>query len=71
MGEPEVLAFLTHLAVERGVAASTQAQALAALAFLYREMLDRPLAAFQSDIFSITTRAAFRSSLPGRYAANA
>lgn len=40
MGVPEIEAFLTHLAVERRVAASTQNQALCALLFLYREMLD-------------------------------
>lgn len=39
MGAAEVEAFLTHLAVERSVAASTQNQALAALLFLYREVL--------------------------------
>ncbi len=39
MGAAEVEAFLTHLAVERNVAASTQNQALAALLFLYREVL--------------------------------
>jgi integron integrase len=44
MGEREVLAFLTYLAVERKLAAATQAQALAALQFLYRHVLDRPLA---------------------------
>ncbi len=41
MGEPEVSAFLTHLAVDRHVAASTQNQALCALLFLYREVLKR------------------------------
>ncbi len=46
MGEAEVNAFLTHLAVERKVAASTQNQALSALLFLYKEVLDRPLEAF-------------------------
>lgn len=35
----EVEAFLTHLAVEGRVAASTQNQALSALLFLYREVL--------------------------------
>jgi galactose-1-phosphate uridylyltransferase len=35
MGAAEVSAFLTHLAVKRQVAASTQNQALAALLFLY------------------------------------
>jgi integron integrase len=43
MGEPEVNAFLTHLAVERNVAASTQTQALCALLFLYRQVLGKPL----------------------------
>jgi site-specific recombinase XerD len=36
MAESEVQAFLTHLAVEGNVAASTQNQALSALLFLYR-----------------------------------
>jgi integron integrase len=35
--------FLTHLASERNVAASTQNQALNALVFLYRHVLDQPL----------------------------
>lgn len=39
MGAPEIGAFLTHLAAERGVSASTQRQALAALLFLYRDAL--------------------------------
>jgi site-specific recombinase XerD len=39
MGAPEIEAFLTHLAVEQRVAASTQNQALSALVFLYREVL--------------------------------
>lgn len=43
MGETEVAAFLTHLAVERNVAASTQNQALNALVFMYKHVLDRPL----------------------------
>jgi integron integrase len=39
LGPREVEAFLTHLAVEGRVAASTQNQALSALVFLYREVL--------------------------------
>ncbi len=39
MGAEEINAFLTHLAVEDGVAESTQGQALSALLFLYREVL--------------------------------
>jgi len=40
MGRVEVEAFLSHLAVEAKVAASTQNQALQALLFLYRQVLD-------------------------------
>jgi site-specific recombinase XerD len=43
MGEPEVNAFLTQLAVDRNVAASTQTQALCGLNFLYEHVLGRPL----------------------------
>jgi site-specific recombinase XerD len=39
MGAAEVEEFLTHLAVQRHVAASTQNQALGALLFLYRDVL--------------------------------
>ena len=41
--ERDIEAFLTHLAVTREVAPSTQNQALAALLFLYREVLHLPL----------------------------
>ncbi len=40
MGAAEVEAFLTHLAVVGKVSASTQTQALSALLFLYREVLE-------------------------------
>ncbi len=40
MGAPEVEAFLTHLAVQGNVAPSTQNQALAAILFLYKEVLE-------------------------------
>jgi integron integrase len=43
MGGPEVEAFLSHLALEGNVAASTQNQALSALLFLYREVLEQDL----------------------------
>ena len=43
MGEAEVEAFLTHLAAQLKVSASTQNQALNALVFLYRHVLVRPL----------------------------
>lgn len=40
MGVKEINAFLSHLAVARKVAAATQSQALSALLFLYREVLE-------------------------------
>jgi integron integrase len=43
MGAPEITRFLTSLAVERKVASSTQNQALSALLFLYREVLQQDL----------------------------
>lgn len=43
LGAPEVCAFVSHLAVDRNVAASTQNQALSALLFLYREVLGQPV----------------------------
>ena len=43
MGKPEVEAFLSHLATNRKVAASTQRQALNALVFLYRQVFDKPI----------------------------
>jgi integrase len=39
MGTPEIAAFLTWLATNRRVSASTQNQALSALLFLYRDVL--------------------------------
>lgn len=41
MAEPEINAFLTHLAVTEKVSASTQNQALSALLFLYRHVIGR------------------------------
>ncbi|PZU97424.1 MAG: integron integrase [Pseudanabaena sp.] len=43
MGGDEVNSFLTHLAVNENVAASTQNQALSAILFLYREVLELEL----------------------------
>ena len=43
MGADEANAFLTHLAVESHVSSATQNQAMAALLFLYRHVLDQPL----------------------------
>ena len=43
LSAPEVTAFLTWLAVERGVSASTQTQALSAVLFLYRAVLKQDI----------------------------
>jgi len=43
MGADEVTAFLSHLAIARHVAASTQNQALNAILFLYRDVLKQDL----------------------------
>lgn len=42
-GPDEVVAFLTHLAVQCRVASATQGQALSAILFLYRHVVDRDL----------------------------
>ncbi|MCX5756405.1 MAG: integron integrase [Gemmatimonadetes bacterium] len=43
LGEREILAFMTHLAVSAKVSASTQNQALAALLFMYQQVLRQPI----------------------------
>jgi integron integrase len=43
MGKTEIEAFLTHLAVQENVAASTQNQAMNAILFLYRNVLKQDL----------------------------
>ena len=59
MGEAEVSKFLSHLAVEGKVSASTQNQALSALLFLYQEVLKQEL-----DWINNVTRAKKPSHLP-------
>ena len=48
MGAREVEEFLTWLAAEQGVSAKTQNQALNALVFLYKEVLEQPLGALDA-----------------------
>jgi len=45
MGAPEISAFLTWLAVEQRLSASTQNQALCAVLFLYRQVLQMEVGA--------------------------
>ena len=59
MGAPELKSFLEHLAKERGVAASTQNQALNALVFLFEQVMGREL----GDI-GVFTRAKRPRKLP-------
>ena len=58
MGAVEVIAFLTHLAVERHVAAATQRQALSALLFLYRTVLGRELDGLEAHVRAKSSRLA-------------
>lgn len=50
LDESAVIAFLTHLAVDRDVSANTQNLALSALVFLYRHVLNRPLGDITSSV---------------------
>ena len=50
MGENEIKAFLTDLAVNKNVAASTQNQAFNALLFLYREVLKQDFGNFSDTV---------------------
>jgi integron integrase len=59
MGEKEITEFLTHLAVEKNVAASTQNQAFSALLFLYEQVLERKL-----DFIDNVQRVAKPAKLP-------
>jgi integron integrase len=55
LGEPDVVAFLTHLAVQEDVAAPTQNQALSALLFLDKVVLGRPLDRLDHDVVRART----------------
>jgi integron integrase len=48
MGEPEVRAFLTHLAAHLKVSASTQNQALNALVFVYKHVIGREIGVLEN-----------------------
>lgn len=50
MGKTEVEAFLSHLAINRNVASSTQNQALQAILFLYRQVLNKELPWFDEVV---------------------
>ncbi len=50
MAEPEINAFLMHLAIKEKVSASTQTQALSAILFLYRHVLGREVGTLEGLI---------------------
>jgi integron integrase len=52
LGEEHISQFLTHLAVKKKVSASTQNQALCALVFLYKNVLEKDLAEFDSIVWA-------------------
>jgi len=60
MGEVEVNYFLTHLAVDKKVSPATQNQALCALVYLYKQVLDMPLG--EKSINAV--RAKYHRNLP-------
>ena len=59
LNEVHISAFLTHLAVDKKVASSTQNQALCALVFLYRQVLKKEVGDFDNMV-----RAKMPSKLP-------
>ena len=59
LGAPEISAFLTWLAVEQHVAASTQNQALSGVLFLYREVLRQDV-----GVVELLPRARMPSKVP-------
>ncbi len=52
MGEVEIKQFLNYLAVNRKVAAATQNQALNALVFIFRHVLQRPIEQMDGLIYA-------------------
>ena len=63
MGAAEVTQFLSALVVDRDVAASTQNQALSAILFLYRDVLEQDLPWLDDIVRSEATRSAASSCL--------
>jgi integron integrase len=52
MGEEEITRFLSQLAIENEVSASTQNQALSAIIFLYRHVLNKNLGEFRNMVWA-------------------
>ncbi len=56
LGEEEIATFITHLAVRRRMSASSQNQALSALLFLYRHVLEREVGKLDGLVWAKTPR---------------
>ena len=56
MGDAEIREFITHLAVDRRVAPATQNQALAAILFLFKQVLRKPVGFVEGIVHSKTSR---------------
>lgn len=56
MGDAEIREFLTYLAVDRGIAAASQNQALAAILFLFNRVLRKPVGFVEGIVHSKTSR---------------
>lgn len=52
MGEQEITQFLSHLAIKQNVSASTQNQALCAIVFLYKHVLNKALGEFTKIVWA-------------------
>ncbi len=52
MSEQEVRQFISHLALNKNVASSAQNQALSALLFLYRDVLQRQLSYIENILWA-------------------
>jgi integron integrase len=57
MGKAEIESFLSYLAIKKNVAVSTQSQALNAIVFLYKHVLDLPVA---QDLSPVKSKKALR-----------
>lgn len=67
MGETEITWFLSSLAVDAKVSASTQNQALSALLFLYRKVLDKTVPWLREVVHAKTPRRLAREATHGEH----
>ena len=68
MGEKEIEMYISYLAVERNVSVSTQGQAMSALVFLYKHILEKPLGTFSDYVKAKRAQASTYCAIPQRNA---